>query len=366
MGTYRGTILTKSPFFITESGPGGFTSNLEIRVWRGAIGLKPSAPTYTLAKQAVSSAETKVTFEISKLLSDFPETKGNLYDIPQSDSKTSWYVNLKSFGGTTNIDDDYFFINGYSDFLDGINYNIGGSKALIKTRKLYIPDENSDDIHIPVYIEHASFGGITNEIRSYTSDGTQTTTTINYETDDSLYVTKHISLPSQISGKDVVRLRFLESTSGDWHEDIEVKRVICNAHGHTEILFENSYGVLESTFFFGNNKKSSDIKKDKYKSQLVYNNGGSAYYDVTQHQYNSYNVTGLNKITINSGVVDEDYATVINEIINSPKIWLVIDDVLTPVTLDTKQIQYISDFDSKIVNYTLKFTYAFNNANMVY
>ncbi len=360
---YQGTILANSPFYITEAGVGGYTSTLNIRIWNGLLSAEPVSATYTIVKQAVSSVETNVTFEISKLLSDFPETLGNIYDISDTDNETTWYVSVKSTGGTTNRDDHYIFTNGYTNFLDGINYGLDQNPVLMKTDTIYIPDENTDDISIPIY--YSQDGNKVTTIVSHAFDGTTSNTDITETSDDSALIIQHISIPSQVGGRNTVKLSF-EYSGTDFNTDITIERVICNAHGNIQLLFENSYGVLESAFFFGNTQRTSDIKKDDYKTQLVYNNSGTATYDVTKHQYNTYNVTGIDKIKINSGVVKEEFGLVIREIMNSSKIWLILDDILTPVTLDTKNIQYISDFNSKIVNYSLKFSYAFNTQNLVY
>ena len=162
MATNKGIMLTKSPYYITESGVAGFTTELEIRIWNGSFNSEPTTPDYTLIKQTLSSTDTVVTLEISKIINDFIENIGNAYTATGTDKTDALWVNVKSFNGTVNRDDTWLALNGYSDFLDGINYNLD-RQVLISEKIVY--HYEGIPIRIPVYVDGIDDANVVNLVK---------------------------------------------------------------------------------------------------------------------------------------------------------------------------------------------------------
>ena len=68
---------------------------------------------------------------------------------------------------------------------------------------------------------------------------------------------------------------------------------------------------------------------------------------------------------MNTGFVDESFSLLLEEIMLSENIVLIIDDVYTPVTIQTNQVEFKKSVNDKLINYTLTFAFAYNELNDV-
>ena len=92
----------------------------------------------------------------------------------------------------------------------------------------------------------------------------------------------------------------------------------------------------------------------------------SAYtYNTNSAQHKRYNVNGSKSIIVNTGFVDESFSLLLEEIMLSESIVLIIDDVYTPVTIQTNQVEFKKSVNDKLINYTLTFDFAYNELNDV-
>ena len=82
-------------------------------------------------------------------------------------------------------------------------------------------------------------------------------------------------------------------------------------------------------------------------------------------QHKRYNVNGSKSIIVNTGFVDESFSLLLEEIMLSENIVLIIDDVYTPVTIQTNQVEFKKSVNDKLINYTLTFDFAYNELNDV-
>ena len=65
-----------------------------------------------------------------------------------------------------------------------------------------------------------------------------------------------------------------------------------------------------------------------------------SWYLMTRININKSYKQGQKSIEVNSGYVDEDNNLLIEELVMSEYVWLVIDDVIYPVDIDTKSLEY--------------------------
>jgi len=76
-----------------------------------------------------------------------------------------------------------------------------------------------------------------------------------------------------------------------------------------------------------------------------------------------YNKNGFKSITVNTGFVDESFNLLLEEMMLSEKVYLIIDDVVEPVVLNTKNVDFKTSVNDKLINYELEFNFAYNAIN---
>jgi len=361
MSTNRGTILTKSPYFITEVVSAGATSTIEIRVWNGSSTAEPADPNYSLRKQALSTTSTNVSFEICKIVNDIIEHKSNVYTISPTSGKTdSLWVNIKSFGGTTNRDDTWLALDGYSDFLDGINYALS-TPILISERILYHYD--NIPLRLPVFVSGSSNtntvefikGGVAQSVTSYTS----LTGSLN-SYDKIQYVNETNYAPGDIDSI------WIKNGVGGVIDTIAIVPMECTRYTPHIVSFINRFGANQELIFGLVSKNKITVKKDSYRRQvLVYTNGVPSY-DTTRHNTKDYNSNVTEVITLNSNYIDESLNDTIGELISSETVWITSGGITYPVNVSTSTLDYKKSINEGLINYTISFDKAFDNRNTIY
>jgi hypothetical protein len=142
--------------------------------------------------------------------------------------------------------------------------------------------------------------------------------------------------------------------------------IICEPkYNVVDCLFINKFGFWDSFSFIKKSMTQMSTTESKFKRNIgeVVN---SAYtYDTNSAQHKRYNVNGSKSIIVNTGFVDESFSLLLEEIMLSESIVLIIDDVYTPVTIQTNQVEFKKSVNDKLINYTLTFDFAYNELNDV-
>jgi hypothetical protein len=84
-------------------------------------------------------------------------------------------------------------------------------------------------------------------------------------------------------------------------------------------------------------------------------------YDETLGQERIMDVTGHDKITLNTGFVDESYKEIIRDM-------MLTTDLLIngkPAKIDNQSIKFKTNLNDGMINYTIDFTYRFNSINNI-
>ena len=143
-----------------------------------------------------------------------------------------------------------------------------------------------------------------------------------------------------------------------------------------EILCEPKYNVIDCVFInkFGCWDSFSFLKKSVQKFNTTSSNykrsigevGASGFsYSLTDHQKVQYNKNGYKSITVNTGFVDESFNLLLEEMMLSEKMYLIIDDVVEPVNLNTSSVELKASVNDKLINYTMDFDFAYDNLNNI-
>jgi hypothetical protein len=129
------------------------------------------------------------------------------------------------------------------------------------------------------------------------------------------------------------------------------------------IQFVNKYGVSDYLTFFKKSTEQGTFTQDEYQKSIY----ADAYTDVnyTTGKYQSFNINSRNTLTLNTGFVDESYGDIMEEILMSEKVAVYQDGQWVAIVPNRGSIDYQKSINDKTINYTMSFTYAFDQRMLV-
>lgn len=130
-----------------------------------------------------------------------------------------------------------------------------------------------------------------------------------------------------------------------------------------QIQFVNKYGMSDYITFFKKSTERGDFTQDQYQKSIY----ADAYTDVNYAtgKYQSFNINSRNTLTLNTGFVDESYGEVMEEILMSEKVAIYEGGQWVAVVPNRGSIDYQKSINDKTINYTMSFTYAFDQRMLV-
>jgi len=140
--------------------------------------------------------------------------------------------------------------------------------------------------------------------------------------------------------------------------------VICEArYTPYQIAFINRFGVADFITFFKRSDERGTFTQDSYQKS-IYNDGFTTP-SLQVGKYQSYNVNSRNSLTLNTGFVDEDYDEVIKDILMSEYVAVLDGSTWISVVPERGSIEYQKHINQRLINYTLTFTYGFDERSLV-
>ena len=142
--------------------------------------------------------------------------------------------------------------------------------------------------------------------------------------------------------------------------------IVCEPkYNVVDCLFVNKFGFWDSFSFIKKSMSQMVTTESKFQRNIgeVVNNEYT--YSVNAAQKQRYNVNGSKSIIVNTGFVNESFSQLLEEILLSESIVLIIDDVFTPVTIQTNQVDLKKSVNDNLINYSLTFDFAYNELNNV-
>ena len=130
-----------------------------------------------------------------------------------------------------------------------------------------------------------------------------------------------------------------------------------------QVQFVNKYGMSDYITFFKKSTEQGNFTQDQYQKSIY----ADAYTDVNyvNGKYQSFNINSRNTLTLNTGFVDESYGEVMEEILMSEKVAIYEDGQWVAVVPNRGSIDYQKSINDKTINYTMSFTYAFDQRMLV-
>lgn len=344
-------ILSKSPHYlnITLDFSTTYSVGLDLFIWSGDKANVPLTPTYSLTKERPSIEVSQLDIEISDLVNDYIETKPELQTATGKYNTLSgngvWVKSVITFNDDvqtiTPVEQITFAVAGYGFYLEGINPQAEGALTSSKIQKV-------DDLILFPYLADGTIAQL--EV----SDGVTTQTYgLTNENDSN------------------ARIGYLWVDTGDFTETFItvtdsvnewVYEVITECKYTPEkVLYLNKNGAFDLFTFFKAKKEKTSIDSEKFNNAFVSN--GS--YDTTRHQFKKLNVTAKDKFTLNTDYVSEDENVRVMELLTSDTVYLIQDNTLVPVNVDTTSLDLKTRINDKLISYSLDFEYAFNKINNV-
>lgn len=357
-------IYLRSPKYIAANAP---ANAVKVRL---ELTIAFSLNIYTLEK--TTSAGSSVLFEVSELFRDYL-TIGINFDSSHSTPYDYTLTFLNSSDGVISTSTDSGFINdGYTYFEepDGV---LDGRSYLQSNNVVYRLEDS--DVRIPIdrnetsrvtYLKGSdivSSENITTSIANniYYIGKNQDSFKDRVESDGGIFegniCIQRFDDNIDLNGVDTIIIEGTNST-----DRVSVKTISECRYTPAKVRFVNRFGAVQDVWFFKKSIESLSTKTEKYKSNFITNVGT---YDRSSHQYKTFNVQGNKKITLNTGYVDESYNEVMQELLLSEQVWMEMDDVTTPMNVDTKSLTFKTSVNDKLVDYKLDLSFAYDTINNI-
>jgi len=343
-------IASRSPYIIEINETNQIGSKLEIFIWHKGE-TEPTSPTYTLSKSITSIANRSNVYNISQYINENITIVAPVdVTTPTIEDNNAWcFVKVKKYkliGSTYTLVDTLEFVgvDGYSNYVDGPNSLIANGGVAVLLQSGYSHEYSSRYGYLNLlitgttlfpfnvtYLDNAS-------VDYYLNDGEIYNYKIPFIYDDI-----HSSLVQLQQGVKPFRNIFVDQIC-----EPKYTPIVCS--------FVNRFGGWNYLTFFKANQQSIDVKSSDFK--LMPQNW---IYDPLVGTNKSFNFNGKQKITCNTGWIDENKFQLIQDLLLSETILL--DDV--PVLCTTKNVDYKTRLKDKNINYTINFEYNFNLINDV-
>jgi len=369
------TINARSPYFISITGSTNTT--LKLFVWNGLT--EPATETYSFTKSAPSASQTTSNYDITPYVREYIENINPVFSSsPASEDLTS-FANFKAVAYVNGVNKTLAFktrvvadsgtfegenclgtfmneyiigvaVDGYNNYLGGYNQsNLSNIFALADTSKTIDYLENTNTNYVNVLINHDG----TTTTAEYVSNGTTTVVTILDSTiAKGVYNMKVPFKTASITLSNVLRIK----NGGFVLYSYNVNPICERKYTPVICQFINRFGGWQFLTFF--KAQSNNISVDKTKFNLL---PDSVNYNTKRGQTKAFNINGMQKVTLNTGFVNQNYSDLIQDLLMS-----------NTVLLDSKPVQVVSNgtdlktsLRDKNINYTIDFEYSYNLKNNV-
>ena len=381
-------INVRSPFYLKVSQTNIATATLNLYIYTGTFVANASVanPKYTITKDVLTSGF--IVFEVAELIRDYLEIE---FDGTYS-SQVVWVnavisttVSSGSASATVSPDNTNGFVafDGYGYFHEGTNPELSKG-ALISNNTIF--RLNDSNVRIPVYTGDTTSVAFFYQGEEKRTQAISTSTNTNAQID---YVT--------VSGQDnndsyeervVADGGTLETSRclTDFLRQLDVGLVdevyVASSTG-TEIIkilsteeckyepykvtFVNKYGALQDLMFFKKSVESTNVTSEQFKASIF--DQSTLSYKTHQHQQQAFLAQGKDRITMNTGYVNDDHNSVIEELLLSEQVYYTeiteTAEVVIPVIPLTKSVTYKTSVNDKLANYTIEFEHAFDKINNI-
>ena len=389
--------MARSPIFYTGKNNAQTNDTLDymslgLKVWSGLKSAVPSANNYSLSKN--TSINQVINFEVSNLIkSEFLHDFDIYNDIGYSQSPAGEVLWTNGTGEWTYSDNGAAPVTAVWEATTGSAFlttsgwsplpNVGNtahtSSIVCLPRTRYVLSSNYESLAIYNTNEFASItitwnNGDSDTFFNNDGSGTIPNATTNNTQDLLIYAGVGPANLDNNAGLDASILP-QNHTTGDYYDVI-----LKNTGGATigtvryeltcepkytpyQIAFVNRYGVTDFITFFKASTEAGNFTNSSFKKS-IYQDGFTTV-SLQGGQYEDFNINSQNSITMNTGWVDENYGEVIQDIMMSEQVAVLVNGSWIAVNPTRGTVEYQKSVNVGVINYTVIFTFAFNERPLI-
>lgn len=322
-------------------------ADLQVYIYEGLSGSYTADDLKYQIQKSIIGDDENIVFEIGELVRDYLDQTFNDDYL----SRCLWVTLV-----TTLIDESgviYTYNNpttttvlamdGYGYFEEEINAELTDN-VLMNTSTMYLPD--GVDGKLPIFAEG---------VGKVTIDAVDTEITDNGNTNQKI---QYITVPA---GSSTIQVYDTDDTT--LLKTITVNVVCEPKYTPYKVTFTNKLGAYQDLWFFKKSTETVNITDEIYKRNTVSNSTITYATNIGQEQ--RYNVNARQSITLNTGFINEDSNSAIEELLFSDNVWIRYNGKTLPIIPKSKTLTYKTSVNDKLANYTLDFDFAFNKINNV-
>lgn len=308
-------ILLRSPYYVPLSKATGLSAKLELTI-EGTL-------RYTIVKNTPTNS---VTFEIAQLCRDYLDIAyagSYINTVVDISGVVTWYDAVDA--GGSSVGTATFTHTGFDGYWDYVNTSSDKHYCSL-TDEVCLMQDNTI-----VYVPESTGGYI----------------------------------PTLSSGAIVYEAFSTSSTSiavGSPAQTITITRTQCSKNSPVKVTFVNKYGALQDIYFDMKSTKSISTEIEKYNNSNISTTGT---YSSQSHQFKTLRKKGRERITINTGYIDDGMNEPMKQLMLSEQVWATIDSSIHPVDVASSSITFKTSKNDKLVQYALSLEYAHESIDRV-
>ena len=381
-------INVRSPFYLKVSQTNIATATLNLYIYTGTFVANASVanPKYTITKDVLTSGF--IVFEVAELVRDYREIE---FDGTYS-SQVVWVnavitttVSSGSASATVSPDNTNGFVavDGYGYFHEGTNPELSKG-ALISNNTIF--RLNDSNVRVPVYTGDTTsvaffHQGVEKRTQAI-STSTNTNAQIDYVTvsgqdNNDSYEERVVAdggtletsrcLTDFLRQLDIGLVDEVYVTSSTGTEVVKILSAEECKYEPYKVTFVNKYGALQDLTFYKKSVESTNVTSEQFKASIF--DQSTLSYKTHQHQQQAFLAQVKDRITMNTGYVNDDHNSVIEELLLSEQVYYTeiteTAEVVVPVIPLTKSVTYKTSVNDRLANYTIEFENAFDKINNI-
>lgn len=351
------------------------SATLKLWIYSGNFGSKdPENPTYTLQKDKLPS-ESGITFDIAELVKDYIEIRftGDYTTIQQSAFVEYELTRVFDDASESTLIGDFVAYNGYGDFEEGVNPELN-PVLLQSNTTIYVPEGELPRVPIlrstngAALVEYYTGGVLVNTetqgmvIEYITADiDTYTADTELLDADVSILTT---AIGTGIAEYPSADKMIIVATDGST-TTVNVNYICEPKFTPYKVTFLNKFGVLQDLWFFKKRTDNLNVTKESYKRNTIDIGANDVSYSRYKSTKELYNINSDRSFTMNTGFVIEDFNEVIRQLLMTENAWLSENGEVYPIVPKTSSLEYKTQLNDKLINFTIEFDYAYNDTNNI-
>ena len=355
-------IRALSPYYIdTNLVYGGVTCEeftLTINIWDGSKASVDTTNQYKITYKNTTASTGSHKINISSMIQDYVE-----FNVPTTfftvagtiikmGNNQAWVETSVSYddgagAGSTSVD---LMTLGYSYGDQGENYDVVTDDFLLPVMDYKI---NRDGVFIiPFLADEAT----DNDITISMDGGAASFTSTVLATTDSSEMVQYLWIDMRadfLTANQYVSVTWKGTTIDlDIYEEARYTPM--------DIIFQNKDGGLQNFTFFKDRKEETSVTDSIYESNR--GQGSEGY-----HQFLRYNVQARNSVSASTGFIHERENEIVQQLMYSRRTWIYDPEksIYRAVIVKDTSKQFKTQLTDRLINYTMKFEYGYNQINNI-